>query len=81
MRDEINKLKQNKVGNEEYEVSNFNINERLDMLEKKSNDVVHTDNASTAINPSTLSNNGGSAIDEAALADIVNKLANLQKDS
>jgi hypothetical protein len=51
------------------------------MLEKKSNDVVHTDNASTAINPSTLSNNGGSAIDEAALADILNKLANLQKDS
>ena len=51
------------------------------MLEKKSREQVPTDVASTAVNNnSTMSNNGGSAIDEAALADIMKKLADLQKD-
>lgn len=34
LKDEVNQLKKNKVGNEEFELSNFNINERIDMLEK-----------------------------------------------
>lgn len=34
LKNEVNQLKKNKVGNEEFELSNFNINERIDGLEK-----------------------------------------------
>jgi len=48
LKEQINLLKSNKVGNDEFELSNFNINERLDMLEKLK--LSPTDVASTAAN-------------------------------
>jgi hypothetical protein len=34
LKDEINQLKKNKIAKEEFELSNFNINERIDLLAK-----------------------------------------------
>lgn len=34
LKDEINQLKKNKVAKEEFELSNFHINERIDLLAK-----------------------------------------------
>ena len=35
MKEQINLIKENKVGNEEHELSNFHINERIDNLENQ----------------------------------------------
>ena len=69
LKDEVNQLKKNKVGNEEFELSNFNINERIDMLEKQRGEAsnIPTDAASTQAayqNTSNLSNAGGSVLDD-----------------
>tara|TARA_B110000285_G_C15122353_1_gene618002 strand:+ start:1097 stop:1354 length:258 start_codon:yes stop_codon:yes gene_type:complete len=79
LKEDVNKLKDNKVEHEEFELSNFQINERIDLLEKLKNaaPTALTDVASTmAFNPSTVSNNGAN---DDALSDLANKLANLQK--
>ena len=71
LKDDVNKLKDNKVEHEEFELSNFHINERIDLLEKLKN-TAPTDAASTmAFVPSTVSNN------DDALSDLAHKLANL----
>lgn len=66
-------LKEHKVGNEEFELSNFNTNERIDLLEKFKNNAP-TDVASTAA--FNHSNNGDN---DKAVNDLANKLAALQK--
>lgn len=75
MRNEVDRLKEDKVNRDDWELSNFNINERIDNLEKLIR-ATQTD-ASTAIND--RQSDKSSALDEQAIKDLLDKLAALQK--